>query len=819
MRLPHWLLRTKLIVACVLVQLAAGTLLVLASSALLERTLLEQARSATRQVVAILDQAIAIPLSQRDYATLQQTIDLLRNDAAIVYIVLWDHRGRVIASAGWDVALPLPARDGAEIDLTRADETLHVAVPIVVSDQVLGRADLGLSTASLREARATFLRRSVGIGLAALLISMLLLGVIALAITRHLSRLAQATRRVGEGDYDVQVPVQTNDEIGRLGLSFNAMAAALKQRVAALEQSRAQQRIYLAEVQHEQSRLTTLLGAMQTGIVFVDAEGRVIYANDSFARLWSIPPLNAGQSMHDIVPRLASQLEPGDIGHLEALRDPDIELTVAGRELRLLDGRLIVQRMQPVTQGIEGSGTIWFHDDVTQERQTQRRAHQALEDPLTALFNRRGLYESLRSAIAQAAGTRAEVALLYVDLDDFKHANDVAGHRTGDDILVAVARALSAQMRQGETVARIGGDEFAVLCPGSGAADAGAIAGRLVEAVSALRFPTSAQTLQVACSVGVATYPGDARTADDLVACADAAMYEAKQDGKNGWAAYRDDPLRGQAESSRTNWNARIHRALHDERFVLHFQSVRRAADLGIVHHEALVRMVDENEPTRLISPVEFIAHAERSGRIRQIDRWVFEACVARLATEAPDVCIAANLSARSLEDASFPGFLRTVLQRHDVDPRRLLIELTETSAISDPLAARRMIDALRGLGSSVHLDDFGSGFSSFAHLKLLDVDTIKIDGIFIRNLQSDSSNRLFVAAMIEIAHNLNKVVVAEQVEDEGTLAALRGLGVDLVQGFHFGRPSPRLVDAAQPPRLQVVSERQFVPVRGGSSG
>ena len=389
----------------------------------------------------------------------------------------------------------------------------------------------------------------------------------------------------------------------------------------------------------------------------------------------------------------------------------------------------------------------------------------------------------------------------------------VAGHRTGDEILVGVARTLAAQMRKDELVARLGGDEFAVLCPRMESSGAAAIAARLIQAVSVLRFQSPEQTLRIGCSIGIASYPTDARTADDLVACADAAMYEAKRGGKNGWATFHDDPQRSQAESARVNWNTRIHRALQDQRFTLHFQSVHRAADLRVAHYEALVRMTDEADPSLLISPADFIPHAERSGTIRQIDRWVFEACVAQLAIADPRVCIAANLSARSLEDSSFPSFLRGLLQCRDVDPRRLHIELTETSAISDSLAARQLIDTLRGLGCAVHLDDFGSGFSSFAQLKLLDVDAIKIDGVFIRNLQSDSSNRLFVASMIEIAHNLNKIVVAEHVEDAATLDVLRGLGIDLVQGFHLGRPTARLTDARPRGHLQVVADfRRSIP-------
>ena len=802
-----WSLRRKLIVACVLVQLAAAAWLVFSSTRLLQRTLIDQARFETRQVVALLDQAIAAPLAQRDYATLQQTLDLVRSDDAINYLVLWDHRGKVVANSGWDDARPLPSRDAGEVDLERVDATLHLAAPVMVAGQQLGHFDLGLSTARLRQARADFLQRSVAVGTAALVASMLVLAAIAFAITRHLARLAQASQCVARGDFDVHVPVTANDEIGRLGASFNAMAVALKERVAALERSETQQKLHLDVARDEQARLTTLLGAMQSGIMFVDENAQVIYANASFARLWSVPEIAGGRGVAEIVPALLRQIDTADALHVESMLRPSAGQNAGSRELRTLDGRIIVQRMQPVAQGAHGGGSIWFHDDVTLERRTQQRAHQALHDPLTALINRRGLYEALQAAMTNAASSGEHVSLLFIDLDDFKHANDVGGHRTGDEILMTVARTLAGQMRKGELVARLGGDEFAVLCPGMEASGAAAIAARLVEAVSVLRFPTSEQTLRVGCSIGVATCPTDARTEDDLVACADAAMYEAKRGGKNGWAAFRNDPLRSQAESARVNWNTRIHRALQDQRFVLHFQSVHRSSDLRVSHHEALVRMVDESDPSLLISPAEFIPHAERSGKIRQIDRWVFEAVVAQLASADPAVRIAANLSARSLEDASFPGFLRGLLQRRDVDPRRLHIELTETSAISDPMAARQLIDALRSLGCAVHLDDFGSGFSSFAHLKLLDVDAIKIDGVFIRNLQSDPSNRLFVASMIEIAHTLNKSVVAEHVEDAGTLDVLRSLGIDLVQGFHLGRPSARLTDARPHGHLQVVAD------------
>jgi EAL domain-containing protein (putative c-di-GMP-specific phosphodiesterase class I) len=330
-----------------------------------------------------------------------------------------------------------------------------------------------------------------------------------------------------------------------------------------------------------------------------------------------------------------------------------------------------------------------------------------------------------------------------------------------------------------------------------------------VQAVAGLTFSAQVgnqhRSLVVGCSIGVACYPAHAQTDADLMACADTAMYQAKSSGKNGWALYRSDAAHTQAETARVNWNDRIHRALQDQRLCLHFQSVHRTSDLGVAYFEALLRMVDEADPTRLIGPGNFIPHAERSGKIRQLDRWVFEACVLQLAQSDSSLCIAANLSARTLDDPGFAPFLHNLLQHHQVDPRRLHIELTETSALGDAAVVRPRIAALRAVGCAVHLDDFGGGFSSFAHLKLGEVEAIKIDGSFIRDLARDTANQQVVAALVQIAHSLNKTTVAEYVEDAATLQAVRALGVDFVQGYHLGRPAAGLPQSVAKARLHAV--------------
>ncbi len=835
-------LRAKLIAAGALVQLLALTVLLLGSAHLLQRTLQQQARAETEQVVALLDQALAAPLAQRDYATLQQMVDLMRSDSSVRYLVVLDHRDKVVVTTGWPSDAPLPARDQGHIDLDRADATLHLRASITMGPQPLGRLEFGLSTAGLRESRREFVRASLGVGLAALLLSMLALAATATAVTRRLERLSVASRRLAAGDWSAQVEGAGTDEVGQLAGAFNAMASALRERMHALQDSEAAQRQSAAQANEERGRLTTLLGAMPAGIVFVDAAGQVIYANAAFCRVWSLAAVEPGQALVELLPVLAEQLVPEDQPALQALLDPQAKENkgplvaggssspgVAGRELLLRNGRTLAQRVQPVEQGGQRVGSIWFHEDITEARQTQERARLALFDPLTSLLNRRGLLDALHAALAtasqplagpvgQAATVDADdtpgVTLLFIDLDDFKRANDLAGHRAGDDILVSVASTLARLMRRGEVVARMGGDEFAVLCPRANLREASAIAQRMVHAVSELRFPSSAGELRVGCSVGIARHPLHGHRAEDLMAAADAAMYQTKQRGKNGWAVFEGvvtTAPRAADTSPAALWASRLKRALQQDAFVLHHQPVARASDLHVCHQEALLRWVDEDDKGRLISPSEFLLHAERSGQLRAIDRWVFERVVQELAQTPAEVSLAANLSIASLSDTGFASYLESALRHHDVDPRRLIIEVADAGTWREPLQVRERFDSLRALGCPVHLDHYGVGLAAHGQLKLLNVDAVKLDGSCVRLIQHDEYERIFVGALVRMAHALHKTVIATHVEDEATLSLLREMGVDQVQGFHVARPAAPVLEARSrsQARLHVVAGMQ----------
>ncbi len=280
------------------------------------------------------------------------------------------------------------------------------------------------------------------------------------------------------------------------------------------------------------------------------------------------------------------------------------------------------------------------------------------------------------------------------------------------------------------------------------------------------------------------------------MAHADAAMYQAKDSGKNTWAVYDATRNTAQAMVERMTWRSRIAKALERDRLELHFQGIYHTRDGSLSHLEALVRMRDPLEDERVIMPGQFIPVAEKTGQILEIDRWVIKRSIETLAAHPDLPALSINISGRSLEDPGLPHYIHGELEKRSVDPKRLIIELTETAAVVEMQDAQRFMEALQHTGCLICLDDFGSGFSTFAYLKYLNVQILKIDGIFIRDLPNNRDNQAFVKAMIDVARGLDKVTVAEFVEDGATLDMLRKFGVDMAQGYHLDRPCadhPRL--------------------------
>jgi len=550
---------------------------------------------------------------------------------------------------------------------------------------------------------------------------------------------------------------------------------------------------YLKETEQERARLVSLLSAMNLGILFVAADSRVIYHNPAFSRIWMIENENGliGLPVHEVLGKSTSVLVRPDHFSRHVLLALETREASDSYEIQMTDGRIITELDYPVRDR-EGRfiGHLWIYEDVTRERQTaEQLVYMAERDALTGLYNRHHFQQELARTMLDSDRHQIPCAVMFFDLDEFKTINDSYGHRAGDALLIRVAGEIGALVRRNEVLARLGGDEFAILLPAIQDSEAEALAERVVRAVSQIPFSFEEQNLRLTTSLGIAYYPVHATDADDLVARADIAMYQAKDAGKNTWRVYRPDSGADSEMRHRLSWSERISNALDKGLFRLNFQGIYRADDGTLSHLEALVRMIDEHHPEQLILPAHFILLAEKSSRILEIDRWVVHEAIRRLAADPDIPPIAVNLSGRSLSEPDLPQYIGNELRKMGVDPRRFIVEITETAAVSDLHDAQRMIEALRQFGCGVCLDDFGVGFASFAYLKHLHVDTIKIDGMFIRNLSNDPDNQVFVQAMVSVALGLGKSVVAEYVEDGPTLALLRRFGVDLVQGHYLDRP------------------------------
>ncbi len=548
--------------------------------------------------------------------------------------------------------------------------------------------------------------------------------------------------------------------------------------------------------QREQGRMAALLSGMSIGILFEDRDSRVEYVNPSFRRMWAIDERVqlVGRPTKEVLEHSTHRFARPDHASRHVLQVLDTHEISERFELDLYDGRVLTQLSYPVSD-TEGRliGRLWIYEDVTHERQTaQQLVYLAEHDPLTGLYNRHRFQEHLERMIKTARRVESRFALMYFDLDDFKHINDNFGHRAGDTVLVRAAGEVSSLVRSGEMFARLGGDEFAILTELSGKDDPVRLAERVVHAVSSIPLRFRGSNFRLTASVGIAIFPQHGSEAEDLVAHADTAMYQAKNQGKNTWAIY--DPNRGDAEAmlERMSWSSRIAQALEQDQFELHFQGVYHAADRRLSHLEALVRMQDPSARDRLLMPGQFIPVAEKNGQILEIDRWVLRRSVQMLKQHPEVPALAVNISGRSFDEPGLPQYIQELLEAEGVGPERLIIELTETAAVSEMQDAQRFIELLQQTGCMVCLDDFGSGFSTFAYLKYLAVQILKIDGMFIRDLPNNPDNQAFVKAMIDVASGLRKRVVAEFVEDAATLKMLQELGVDLVQGYHLDRPVAR---------------------------
>ena len=432
-------------------------------------------------------------------------------------------------------------------------------------------------------------------------------------------------------------------------------------------------------------------------------------------------------------------------------------------------------------------------------RLTEQRRRLAITDELTGLGNRRHLFQVLDDFFAEAGGSAGEprrLAFLFADLNQFKEINDSFGHPAGDRVLTQLGQRLLPSLRADDTLVRLGGDEFAVVLDGADSEQAVATARRLAEALSD-PFDLGPVHTTVGVSIGIALAPGDANDTEGLLWCADVAMYRAKLTG--GTFALFDPEI---DEGDRWTLVEDLHRALEEGQLVLHYQPQLDLQSGQVIAVEALVRWVHPKHG--MIPPAKFLPLAEDAGLMGPLTTWVLNEAAgqcARWRAVGRDVAVSVNVSATNLLHESFPELVRSVLDRYGLTPVSLVLEITETTLITDFDRCKAAIDDLRALGVAVSIDDFGAGFTSLAHLSGLPVRELKLDRVFISGLSAggDSRELQLVRSTIELGHALGLRVVAEGVEDGDTLQLLSELGCDLAQGYYISHPKPAAELAFRP--------------------
>lgn len=645
---------------------------------------------------------------------------------------------------------------------------------------------------------------------------LLIVALLAVRLTSPIKSLQKACREIASGQIDKVLSVESNiSEISGLGIDLEHMRQELVTRNKQIAASEA--------------RYAAILDNAAEGIFTFDKQGIIHSFNRSAEQLF-------GYGADEVVGRDVTVLIPPPdvfdrrIGYLEHFMRTEINRLI-DHEGEVLgfhkDGASFHMALKVSAVVLEDKEmyTALAADISERKALMDHLKSMAEHDGLTGLYNRSYFQDELERLVDLTKRSKQPSALFYIDLDHFKYVNDTLGHGAGDRLLIEISSILVKRARKSDVIARLGGDEFTMLLFNTQAEQAHNAAESFRKALADYPFKQGAEQVDIGCSIGVAMITENTHSAGEVLSHADIACHLAKRGGRNRVHLFNpSDEADVTAMSVDMGWSRRIKEAIDTGRFVLACQPIVATHSGEIESYEVLIRMLDEQNG--LIMPGAFLPSAERFGLAVEIDKWVIVNAIETLAEQrrhSPGLRYSLNLSGQTFSDPSVCDLIQETLRRSDLDPAALTFEVTETVAIADMSLAEVFLSRLRQIGCKTSLDDFGSGMSSFAYLRDLPVDYVKIDGRFVKNMATNSVDQAMVKAMNEIAHALGKQTIAEFVEDEITMKLLQGYGIDYAQGYHLGRPNvvmpcEAISDHAGTRSLCLVSSANQSASQGGSS-
>jgi len=552
----------------------------------------------------------------------------------------------------------------------------------------------------------------------------------------------------------------------------------------------------------EKERAQVTLDSIGDAVITTDADGRVVYLNPVASDLtgWSNSDAS-GRPLAEVFAIINEDTrQPVESPVVRVLWDGEIVglanhttlIRRDGQEFAIDDSAAPIRDRAGRIIGV----VLVFHDVSEARALSQEVAYQASHDALTGLINRREFEVRLRQALETARNEGKQHAVCYLDLDQFKVVNDTCGHLAGDKLLRQLAAQVQARLREGDALARLGGDEFGVILESCPLERASVIADELRQVVSDFRFHWEGRSFEIGVSIGLFQVTAGSGSLTDVLRAVDAACYVAKDLGRNRVHVYQADDLALTRRHGEMQWISRISQAFEESRFELYVQPIAPLLPAAGSSHlyELLIRMRDEQGA--IVSPAVFLPAAERYNMMPNIDRWVVRTAFrhlreGRLLTHRHDSRISINISGQSLSDEHFLKFVVDQIHANEISAEQICFEITETAVIANMARATQFIATLKELGCCFALDDFGSGLSSFAYLKKLPVDFLKIDGGFVRDMLDEPIDHSMVEAINQIGHVIGIQTIAEFVESDAIRDRLRTLGVDFAQGYGIGLPMP----------------------------